>query len=180
MQALSPFAILFIEDGVGPISHLTFSSQGLLAVGCRGADIWDFSDGTVPDDSRVAFGGASMAALAFSPDGCYIAVGQEHGTAIFDIATATKIQEHRQNGKTDVLAWSPDGRYLAICSEYGRFQVWTPKTGEVIQERYFELPHCFCCACPTGVSRLIPLRCPRPARCGKCSSGMQCKRRWST
>src|SRR5579875_2386198 len=61
--------------GVGPISHLAFSSQGLLAIGCRGVDIWDFSSETVPDDSRVAFGGAYMAALAFSPDGRHIAVG---------------------------------------------------------------------------------------------------------
>ncbi len=143
MQTLSPFAILYKEHGVGPISHLAFSSQGLLAIGCRGVDIWDFSSETVPDDSRVAFGGAYMAALAFSPDGRHIAVGQEHGTAIFDIATATKIQEHRLDGEADVLAWSPDGRYLAICSEYGQYHVWMPETGEVIQERHFELPPLF-------------------------------------
>src|SRR4029077_9812650 len=113
LQTLSPFAVLYKEDGIGRISHLAFSSQGLLAIGCRGVDIWDLSNRTAPDDSLVAFGGAYMAALAFSPDGRAIALGQENGAAIFDIATTTKIQEHRQNGEADVLAWSPDGQLFA-------------------------------------------------------------------
>lgn len=119
MKTLFPFAVLYEEDGIGPISHLAFSSQGLLAIGCRGVDIWDLSSGTFPDDSLIAFSGGYMAALAFSPDGRHIALGQENGSAIFDIATATKIQEHRQNGEARVIAWSPDGRHLATCSEYG-------------------------------------------------------------
>ena len=150
MKTLSPFAILYEEDGVGPISHLAFSSQGLLAIGCRGVDIWDLSSGTVPDDSLVAFGGAYLAALAFSPDGGHIAVGRENGTAIFDIATETKIQEHRQNGEACTIAWSPDGRHLASCSEYGQYHVWQSETGEVIQERRFDLPPLFLLWLPDG------------------------------
>lgn len=53
-----------------------------------------------------------MATLAFSPDGYSIALSQEKDTAIFDIATATKIQEHRQNGETSAIDWSSDGRHL--------------------------------------------------------------------
>jgi WD40 repeat protein len=150
LKTLFPFAVLYEEDGVGPISHLAFSQQGLLAIGCRGADIWDLSGETVPDESLVAFGGAYMAALAFSPDGRSIAISQEKGMAIFDIATATRIQEHRQNGEASVISWSLDGRHLASCSEYGQYQVWQPETGEVIQERRFELPPLFLLWLPDG------------------------------
>jgi WD40 repeat protein len=143
LQTLFPFAVLYEEGSVGPISHLTFSSQGLLAIGCSGADIWDLSQGTVPDDSFTAFGGAYMAAIAFSPDGSRIAIGQKTGVALFDITTATKVREHHQNGEVRIIAWSPDGSRVASCSEYGQYQVWLAETGEIVKEHRFTLPPLF-------------------------------------
>jgi WD40 repeat protein len=143
MKSLSPFALLYEEDGIGPISHLAFSSHGLLAIGCKGADIWDLSGGAFPDDSVAAFGGASMATIALSPDGSRIAIGQEHGVVIFDIATATQVQEHRHDGEARVLAWSPDGSLMASCSEHGHYEIWQVETGEVVKELTFELAPLF-------------------------------------
>jgi len=143
MKSLSPCAVLYEEDGIGPISHLAFSSHGLLAIGCKGAEICDLSGGKLPDDSLVAFGGAYMAAIALSPDGSRIAIGQVNGVAIFDIATATRVQEHRQNGEAHVLAWSPDGSLIASCSEYGHYEIWQAETGELVKEHTFGLPPLF-------------------------------------
>lgn len=140
MKTLFPFAVLYEDVGIGPISHLAFSSQGLLAIGCSGADIWDLSQRTMLDDSLTAFGGAYMAAIAFSPDGGRIAIAQKTGVALFDIASATKVQEHHHNGEVHVIAWSPDGSRVASCSEYGQYQVWLAETGEIVKERRFALP----------------------------------------
>jgi hypothetical protein len=95
MKSLSQYALLYEEQNIGPISQLAFSSRGLLVIGCKGAKMWDISSGKLPNDSLVAFDGAYMAAIALSPDGSRIAIGQENGVAIFDIATARRRQEHR-------------------------------------------------------------------------------------
>ena len=100
-------------------------------------------DETVPDDSLVAFGRSGMTALAFSPSGRHIALGQDDGVAIFDIATATQLKEHRHDGEASVIAWSPDGLRLASCSEYGQYHVWQPWNGKVLHERHFGLPPLF-------------------------------------
>lgn len=143
MKSLSPFALLYEEENIGPISQLAFSSHGLLAISCKGAKIWDISSGKLPNDSLVAFDGAYMAAIALSPDGSRIAIGQENSVVIFDIATATRVQEHRHNGEARVLAWSPDGSLMASCSEHGHYEIWQVETGEVVKEQTFELAPLF-------------------------------------
>jgi WD40 repeat protein len=143
MKSLSPFALLYEEENIGPTSQLAFSTRGLLAIGCKGAKMWDISSGKLPNDSLVVFDGAYMATIALSPDGGRIAIGQENCVAIFDIATATQVQEHRHNGEVRVLAWSPDGSLMASCSEYGHYEIWQVETGEVVKEHTFELPPLF-------------------------------------
>ncbi len=84
MEFLSPFAVLAEEDGMGPISHLAFSREGLLAVGCGGRVLlWDLSRKAIPEDPLLACGAAYMPSLAWSPDGSRLAVGQEKGVAIY-------------------------------------------------------------------------------------------------
>jgi len=143
MKELFPFAVLYEDVGLGPISRLAFSPNGLLAIGSQGAEVWDLSGEHVPDEPFAFFPGPFLPPLAWSPDGSRLAVGQENGAAVYSIASEREVSAHTHDGKAEIVAWSSDGRRLASCSEYGQCHTWQAETGVTGTSHSFTLTPLF-------------------------------------
>lgn len=71
-------------------------------------------------------------ALAWSPDGTYLAFGDaSHHVGVWNVATGQIVVTYtRHRGPINSLAWSPNGEQLASASSDGTVQVWDALTGQ--------------------------------------------------
>jgi WD40 repeat protein len=77
-------------------------------------------------------------ALALSPDGRLLAIGQEHAARVWDVATGKRVGPALPHGKAVLaMAFSPDGRRLLSGSVEGEARLWDLATGKCL----YELPH---------------------------------------
>jgi len=68
--------------------------------------------------------------VSFSPDGRYIGLGLENGTAkIIDIQTFTTLRIIKHERVVRSIDFSPDGRYLAVGSEDNKISITDVLTG---------------------------------------------------
>ena len=107
--------------------------------------IWDTMERAVIH--RIPIRGERPYALAFSPDGKKLAVGEDSYTAsLWDISTASEVHRFvnfvntaksvfRRNDQSmvRVLAFSPDGKQLA-CGVFNAIRLWDVKTGKPSQK----------------------------------------------
>lgn len=83
-----------------------------------------------PDD-----GYGSVIAVAFSPDGKFIATGNSNEWAhIWDAATGEMVDELAIHGGGQSVAFSPDGQLLVVASYFGATNVYEAATGELLYE----------------------------------------------
>ena len=75
-------------------------------------------------------------AVAFSPDGQYLATGDKSGRAtLWSTSSGERIRrmQHVDAGSIWTLAYSLKGNYLATGSSEGKVTLWIPSTGQNIQ-----------------------------------------------
>src|SRR5436309_15637408 len=72
-------------------------------------------------------------AVAWSPDGRYIASGSKDKTVqVWDVATGKTLLTYRDHYEVQSVAWSPDGRRIASASVDKTVQEWHVATGETL------------------------------------------------
>jgi WD40 repeat protein/Flp pilus assembly protein TadD len=94
--------------------------------------VWDLTTGaealTLEANRRGSFHGA-----AFSPDGRYLAAGEEGILKLWDTTTGGLLQSiGGHNGQVWGVAFSPDGRQLASAGADGTVRVWNVPRGEEV------------------------------------------------
>jgi hypothetical protein len=73
-------------------------------------------------------------ALAFSPDGYYLATASDDNTArVFETATGKEVFRRRLAAGVDVLALSPHGRFVATASDDNTARVFETATGKELR-----------------------------------------------
>jgi len=125
----------------GFVNSLALSPGGtILALGMGsdndeggGTQAWSTATGrpafSVPDPNR----GASVLAVAVSPDGTVVASGDDAGSVFLFDAANGRLLARLKTGQDGVesLAFSPDGRELATAAFGGTIRVWRIATGTV-------------------------------------------------
>ena len=126
--------VLHIDEGAAGVVlgvwGVVFSLDGsLLAAdtqkdGRSGLRVWEIPSGRVVVASD-GFNSYWVRALAFSPDGAYLASGDEKGTIwIRGIADATGTRHIGRSGVVQSLAFSRDGQYLAVGNWDSTVEFW--------------------------------------------------------
>lgn len=87
--------------------------------------LWRVADGALIWEKVMD---AEIEAVTFSPDGKYIAAGDEAYTVnIFDIQ-GNMVQTLDHDAAFDGITWSPDGKYVGGGSEKGEVVLWDTKS----------------------------------------------------
>jgi len=105
----------------------------LLLFGMQSASI---NGSQPPGTTLFTYNGHSdyVDAVAWSPNGQFIASGSWDGTAqVWDARTGALLTTYRgHKNAVSALAWSPDGQYIASGSWDHTVQVWYAQTGETL------------------------------------------------
>jgi WD40 repeat protein/transcriptional regulator with XRE-family HTH domain/energy-coupling factor transporter ATP-binding protein EcfA2 len=73
---------------------------------------------------------ARVRAVAYSPDGQYLATAEDDGSArVWSVASSQQIVVVTHENAVRAITWSPDGRYLATGSDDGTSRIWDAVTG---------------------------------------------------
>lgn len=81
--------------------------------------------GTYTGPFNIRTGAAASNAVAFSPDGKYLAIGGLGPATLVDATTAKTIGYYGPNsGQAHAVAFSPDGKYLAVGRDDSTVEVW--------------------------------------------------------
>jgi WD40 repeat protein len=67
--------------------------------------------------------------LDISPDGRYLAGGDDHDARVWDLTTGAQLLLLRHPTGVNGVAFSPDGKYIATAAKDGVARVWLVSTG---------------------------------------------------
>jgi len=122
-----PVLLTTIKEDGGPVYAVTFSADGrTLAIGHDDGktSLWDLTDRQRPASLVTLALRETLSAIAFSPDGSTMAVGEGYNVSLWDLADRTapvrltSIPLSNYGGYTaNALAFSPDGRTLAAGTD---------------------------------------------------------------
>ena len=73
---------------------------------------------------------AEINAIAFSPDGKYVATASSDTARVWDAATGKEVAKLNHDDRVSAIAFSPDSKYLATASDDKTARVWDAATGK--------------------------------------------------
>lgn len=131
--------ISFQFGGLNRIDHAALSADGrrIAVAQMSSLRVWDAESGqqlvrwhpVAEEDAYIPHYGG-ITAVAFSPDGRYLASGGLDRTAkIWDIETETQLLHLDFLNSVETAAWSPDGSQAAFGGADGRIIVWNRAEG---------------------------------------------------
>jgi WD40 repeat protein len=152
------------------IQFLTFSPDGtrLASISAdRGLRVWSVPDGAlVYSLTRPEEGTVELLPLraAFSPDSKYLAVANETGIQVWDMATGQQIYfvDAARNNASNALVYSPNGKLLVGCGAQPLIGVWEAATGKPLG--LLPLPGQFCANAAFSPDNTLLLTLPMPGR----------------
>jgi WD40 repeat protein len=135
LRGLCHKAVRTFQGEVGEGRGVTFSPDGrAIAVGGpKEVHVWDASSGKIIYILRGHT--ATVMAVAYSPEGRWLASGSVDGTIkIWDAASGKEIQTLHQDGNRVVIAvaFSSDSQLLASGSQDGKVSLWDQAGGKLI------------------------------------------------
>jgi serine/threonine protein kinase len=71
-------------------------------------------------------------ALAWSPNGQYMAAASANTVSIWDVNTGALLRTYDHSANVDTIAWSPNSCYIASCGSGKILQIWLALTGELV------------------------------------------------
>jgi len=106
------------------------NGQYLASVKYPGVSIWDVAN--VQEDQVILRHGESVAGMASSPDGHWLAsVGYDQAIKIWNLATRAEAFCFRGvSDRVTNLAWSKNGQFLAFVTLAGDIQIWDARKGK--------------------------------------------------
>jgi len=127
----------------GPVTAVAFSPDGewVASASERGATrVWDISAAlntgaaTGQEIAQMTYGEREdVFAVAFSPDGEWLATGSLEGAVrVWGAATGEEIMWGTHDGKVNDVVFSPDGEWVASAGDDRTARVWDVETGEEI------------------------------------------------
>jgi WD40 repeat protein/energy-coupling factor transporter ATP-binding protein EcfA2 len=124
-------------QGPRKVGALTFCMSGkcLGAATPAGAYIWSLDTKRV----NVLAKGKSVTSLAFSPDGKYIATGEEGQLRLWD-PQGREGWKKDKIGVVSAVAFAPDATLVAAGSEDGYVRIWQTASGAVVAEKRLNAP----------------------------------------
>jgi WD40 repeat protein len=109
------------------VQRLALSPDGkLLAYGGWDRDVSVCSVETGKVVTHFGMQNPAVGALAFSPNGRFLAVGTYPGVRVFGLASGKELRllETQPGTTSTALAWAPDGKGLAGVSQDGSLRLW--------------------------------------------------------
>ncbi len=92
-----------------------------------------FTVSSTPLAQLSVLGEGTVNALAWSPDGKWMAVGGSLGIHLYDAATLQEVRYVETREAVSDLVFSPDGHTLAAASQYTTLSLWDVDTGQPFQ-----------------------------------------------
>src|SRR5262249_14780384 len=124
----------------GSLALLSPDGRYVLTAQDVAAFLWDTNSGSILGYFQVI---SDVTALAFSPAGHYIMIGEDRPAAhLLDVGTIKEVRdfafrpvaEINSHGTTYGAAFSPDGRYVLIASQGNTAHLWDVTTGSEVRE----------------------------------------------
>jgi WD40 repeat protein len=124
--------------GRGRMRELAYSPDGEILAIASSVGVWLYNPDDLNAEPRFLEGHtAPVTAIAFSPDGRYLASGSDDFMVrIWDVATGDEIANLRA-GYIDVVtdvAFTPDGRYLVTAGNDSRLRLYDTQTWEQLKQ----------------------------------------------
>ncbi|MBD2460261.1 PD40 domain-containing protein [Oscillatoria sp. FACHB-1407] len=114
-------------NSAGSVKSVRLSPDETLFATANGDEgvvkIFRFSDGTLV--RTISHGSVYLEAVAFSPDGRYLATGAEDGLRIYRTSDYSLVGQYTNHGdNVEYIDFSSDGQYMITGGEDGSVRIW--------------------------------------------------------